>query len=550
MKKLKKITICILSFIGLIVLGGMLKSCQADNLIYSRTGDLFQPKFVLAAPLVQSNSIALVWYKVNEADSYTIELHTDNYYKSLYKEYTVTDTQIFMDDIPYKTQFYIRLRANHADAAHNSQWAYTSALTEDRPAFAEILQRVEKLNITETSVKLNWIVDVQNPVDSISVEPALAKELPAIGRYLTSEEISSGEATITGLEKNTLYNVNVYDTNKPRRYDKPYNQVTFRSAGPSAETILVENGTDLDALLRANNEDPTIPEGTEYFLEAGSLFKITPFTILKGFKLIGGTQGERPQIEMNGNWNIAEGSYLSSLAFENIRFYQTIDASYFFNSGTSWTIGEITFYNCVFNHFKRGFWRHQGGGKYKEIGNLDMSYCTFDEVGGHTGPYGTFVFGSAGADNVKRAVFSNCTFMRDYYQTTDKNRNFKNLFDYGTSAYPIHLEYQNISIYDYAYNRSLINIPAAVGSTLIFKNVLLASASGRVIQAIAANTTTEFSNNYTTTDYLLGASAIQGTELGISALDLFVNPTQGNLMIKDSNSPIVTNRVGDTRWLP
>ncbi|MFA9189538.1 DUF5123 domain-containing protein [Flavobacterium sp. FBOR7N2.3] len=550
MKKLKKNTICILSFIGLIVLGGMLKSCQADNLIYSKTGDLFQPKFVLAAPLVQSNSIALVWYKVNDADSYTIELHTDNYYKSLYKEYIVTDTQVFMDDIPYKTQFYIRLRANHADAAHNSEWAYTSALTEDRPAFAEILQRVEKLNINETSVKLNWIVDTQNPVDSISVEPSLAKELPAIGRYLTSEEISSGEATITGLEKNTLYNVNVYDTNKPRRYDKPYNQVTFRSAGPSAETILVENGTDLDALLRANNEDPTIPEGTEYFLEAGSLFKITPFTILKGFKLIGGTQGERPQIEMNGNWNIAEGSYLSSLAFENIRFYQTIDASYFFNSGNSWTIGEITFYNCVFNHFKRGFWRHQGGGKYKEIGNLDMSYCTFDEVGGHTGPYGTFVFGSAGADNVKRAIFSNCTFMRDYYQTTDKNRNFKNLFDYGTSAYPIHLEYQNISIYDYAYNRSLINIPAAVGSTLIFKNVLLASASGRVIQAIAANTTTEFSNNYTTTDYLLGASAIQGTELGISALDLFVNPTAGNLMIKDSNSPIVTNRVGDTRWLP
>lgn len=105
---------------------------------------------------------------------------------------------------------------------------------------------------------------------------------------------------------------------------------------------------------------------------------------------------------MNGNWNIAEGSYLSSLAFENIRFYQTIDASYFFNSGTAWKIDQITFYNCVFNYFKRGFWRHQGNGKYKEIGNFDMSYCTFDQVGGHTGPYGTFAFGSAGADNVKK----------------------------------------------------------------------------------------------------------------------------------------------------
>lgn len=548
--KNSKRAIYILALIGIVLLGGMLKSCQADNLIYNRVDDLFQPKFVLAAPLVESNSIALVWYKVNDADSYTVELHTDNYYKSLYKEYTTTDTQIFMDDIPYKTQFYIRLRANHSDSAHNSQWAYTSALTEDRPVFAQILQRVEKINITETSVKVSWTIDAQNPVDSISVAPALNKELPAIGRYLTVEEKLLGEATITGLEKNTLYNVNVFDNNKPRRYDKPYNQVTFRSAGPSAETILVEKGTDLDALLRANNSNPDIPEGTEYFLEAGSLFKITPFTILKGFKLIGGTQGERPQIEMTGNWNIAEGSFLSSLAFENIRFYQTIDAGYFFNSGTSWTIGEITFYNCVFNHFKRGFWRHQGSGKYKEIGNLEMSYCTLDQVGGHSGPYGTFAIASGGADNIKRAAFSNCTFMRDHYQTTNLTLNFRHLFDYGTSTYPIHLEYQNITIYDYAYNRALINIPAAVGSTLIFKNVLLASATGRVVQAIAANSTTTFGNNYTTTDFLLGASAIQGTELGISAQDLFVNPTQGNLMIKDSNSPIVTNRVGDTRWLP
>ncbi|KDN55459.1 DUF5123 domain-containing protein [Flavobacterium seoulense] len=549
MKNLKRIT-SILSLISMIVLGGMLKSCQADNFLYNKSEDLFQPKFVLAAPLVKSNSIALVWYKVNDADTYTVELHTDNYYKSLYKEYTVTETQVFMDDIPYKTQFYIRLRANHRDPGHNSQWAYTSALTEERPVYAHILKPVEKVDITETEVTVNWTVDSSNPVDSISVVPAQSKEIPAIGRKLTAAEISSGQAKIEGLEKSTAYNVNVYDTKKPRVYDKPYNQENFRSAGPSPGQILVMKGDDLDALLRANNTDPAIPEGTVYFLEAGSLFKITPFTISKGFKLTGGTQGERPQIEMNGNWNITEGSFLSSLAFENIRFYQTIDASYFFNSGTAWTVGEISFYNCVFNHFKRGFWRHQGGGKYKEIGNFDMSYCTFDEVGGHTGPYGTFVFGSAGADNVKKAIFSNCTFMRDYYQTTDKNRNFKNLFDYGTSKYPIHLTYQNITIYDYAYNRSLINIPEAVGSTLIFKNVLLASACGKVIQAIGANSTTIYENNYTTTDYLLGAASIQGTELGISAQDLFVNPAAGNLMIKNSNSPIVTNRVGDTRWLP
>lgn len=549
MKNFKKI-LYIFSFIGLIVCGILFQSCENDEFKYPNEQDLFQPKFVLTAPLVKSNSIAVVWYKVNDAASYTVELHLDNYYKSLYKSYTTSETQILMDDIPYKTQFYIRVRSNHVNGEHNSQWSYTNALTEERPPFDPILNPVERVNITETDVTVTWAVSSKNPVDSISVQPAQSAEIPAIGRKLTADEMSRGEAKVAGLEKNTLYNLNIFDNNKPRRYDKPYNQVSFRSAGPSASTIIITKGMDLDAILRTNNDDPTIPEGTEYFLEAGSLFKITPFTISKGFKLTGGTQGERPQIEMNGNWNIAEGSYLSSLSFENIRFYQTIDASYFFNSGTAWKIDQITFYNCVFNYFKRGFWRHQGNGKYKEIGNFDMSYCTFDQVGGHTGPYGTFAFGSAGADNVKKAVFSNCTFMRDYYQTTDQNRNFKNLWDYGTSAYPIHLEYQNITIYDYAYNRALINIPSAVGSTLIFKNVLLASACGKVIQAIGANTTTTYGNNYTTTNYLLGASAIQGTELGVSAQNLFVDPANGNLMIKDSNSPIVTNKVGDTRWLP
>lgn len=548
--KNSKRAIYILSFFSIILFGGILNSCQEEKLVYNNVGDLFQPKFVLAAPLVKSNSIALVWYKVNDADSYTIELHTDNYYKSLYKSYTVTDTQILMDDIPYKTQYYIRLRANKDSGNANSQWAYTSALTEDRLPFAAILNKVEKVNITENDVIVSWVIDIENPVDSISVAPASSKDLPSIVRMLTAEEIRLGEAKVEGLEKSTAYNVNVYDNNKLRVYDRPYNQVTFRTAGPSAGQILVNKGDDLDALLRKNNLDPTIPEGTEYFLEAGSLFKITPFTISKGFRLVGGISGERPQIEMNGNWNITEGAYLSSLAFENIRFYQTIDGSYFFNSGTSWTIGEITFYNCTFNYFKRGFWRHQGNGKYKEVGNFEMTYCTLQDVGGHSGPYGTFALGSAGADNFKRAVFNNCTFMKDYYGTTNNTLNFKNLFDYGSSAYPIYLEYNNITIYDYAYNNALINIPAAVGSTLVFKNVLLASPCGKVIKAMGAGTTTEYSNNYTTTDYLLGPTSILGTALGINAQSLFVNPKGGDLTIKDPNSPIVKNKVGDLRWLP
>lgn len=39
-------------------------------------------------------------------------------------------------------------------------------------------------------------------------------------------------------------------------------------------------------------------------------------------------------------------------------------------------------------------------------------------------------------------------------------------------------------------------------------------------------------------------------DLDITAAELFADPDNGDLTIKDSSSPIVTNRAGDTRWLP
>ena len=93
----------------------------------------------------------------------------------------------------------------------------------------------------------------------------------------------------------------------------------------------------------------------------------------------------------------------------------------------------------------------------------------------------------------------------------------------------------------------MINIQSAVGSELVLEGVVLASPCGE-IYSIGANTTTSFSNNYTTK--ALGGSKINATDLDITAAELFVDPEKGDLTIKDLNSPIVTNRSGDTRWIP
>lgn len=529
--------------------GALFTSCEDDK--YNKIDDLFQPRFVLEKPEVKSNSITLVWYKVNDASSYTVELHQDTYYKSLFMSVDTTDPFVFLDDIPYGTTFYIRVRSNAANAANNSQWTYTNASTETRPEYAKLLEDVSKTEITENSAIIRWKVDAQNPVDSISVMPMMDKTLANVSRYLTEDEKVQGRAEVTGLDKNTLYAVNIYDTSKPRKYDKPYNQATFRTAGPAAESITVGWDDDLTKLLTDNNDNADIPEGTEYFLPAGSAYRLTPFAVKKGFRLVGSTEGIKPIVTLESSWNVVAGSYISSMEFVNVEFRQEILNSYFFNSGNAYTMENISFVNCDFYGFGRGFWRHQGA-NVKHLMNLEMEGCKFEQCGWQTGAYGTFHLGSTDKegnsyDNVERVIYRNCTFSRDNNSTDGWG--WGNIFYAPNLDKPIHLEYKNVTFYSFCRNQRMINIQSAVGSELIIEGVVLASPCGE-IYSIGANTTTTFSNNYTTKDYVLGGSKINATDLDITAAELFVDPEKGDLTIKDSSSPIVTNRAGDTRWIP
>ena len=533
MKTYKKIFAVL---IGLSIMFGV-TSCKEEA--YKQIDDMFQPRLI-NTQIISGNTLTMAWYEVNDVVSYTIEVHLDNYYRSLFATYETTDSYTVLDNLPYATQFYIRIRSNAPDVKNNSTWTYTNARTEARPAFASLLQDVDRNDIFETSVIIRWTQDVDNPVDSIGLIPQVP-ELEPVSRYLTAEEIAQGFAEITGLEKGTRYNVNIYDTSKPGTYDKPYNQITFRTAGALAEIIIIDRDDDLSAILSANNDSSDIVDGTEYHLPAGSYYKVRPFTIKKGFKIIGSTEGIAPQILLDGNWNVEEGGYISVFEFRNIDFFQEADASYFFNSGNSWTMEEVSIYNCTFRKFQRGFWRHQGASKYKNLKSLTMENCIIDDCGGHTGPYGTFAIDSGGEDNIERVVFKNCTFMREA-------NSMRNLFSHNKSAYPIHLEFQNITLYNYVVGYRLIDIVNTVNSTLIIEGMLVAANTGQIFQASEA-TTKIFSNNYCTTEFQAGIAPILGTELGISATDLFVDAANGNLTIKDPNSPVAVNRAGDTRWI-
>ena len=157
--------------------------------------------------------------------------------------------------------------------------------------------------------------------------------------------------------------------------------------------------------------------------------------------------------------------------------------------------------------------------------------CRFDKCGWQTGSYGLMDLRSfndpTAYDQVDKAVFRNCTFSRDNDGTTGFG--WGNLFNAPYIDKPIQLEFKNITVYNYCLNKRLINIGSAVGSELTIEGMVLASPSGDL--------------------YVAGAK-MNATDLDITAAELFADPDNGDLTIKDSSSPIVTNRAGDTRWLP
>src|SRR5690606_41328930 len=82
----------ILSILFLAVFFTLLfKACKELN--YDEDIDLFQPRFVLAEPNVAGNSIACVWYKVNDAVAYQVDFYLDNYYTNQFASYTVTRSE-------------------------------------------------------------------------------------------------------------------------------------------------------------------------------------------------------------------------------------------------------------------------------------------------------------------------------------------------------------------------------------------------------------------------------------------------------------------------
>lgn len=539
----------------MILLLSLLSSCKDDdNLEYT---DLFRPKVVNGYPKVEANTFKLMWYKVNNAISYTIELSSDEEFHNILYSETTEDLKYKSPKLPYATKFFVRLRTNAKYEDNNSIWATLYLQTEDREIPA-ILYDIEDDNIKENSVTINWLVDEAYPVDSISVErlDPLDDETyqEPIEYKLTPEEGRRGEFEITQLEEATRYKVTVCNSLEKDKYDRPYNSITFKTAGPPDGAIVITAAEDFGDILITNENDATINDGQVYYIKDGGVYNIPGYEFTKGFEVIG-APGADPELHFTTPFTPKDTA--GKIKFSNViisgesRFiYNEVD------DGKKYVWEGVEIIKSIIQNFGEGFIiLRTSTGSTKIIRNVIVDNCIVQNMQGGRF-FETNNFSDATPDQVQidQIIIQNSTFMNSTQMPL--------IFmpdAYGNSGGTISLVMRNVTVYEALGNGRVIqmNKLSSTSSVIITKCLLSNDASARDETYMFYETCLCGKAKKTCEDnYITGSRKesqkggnINAQVLNVSQDELFADHHNGDLSIKDVTSVVYTDNIGDPRWL-
>ena len=475
--------------------------------------------------VVDLNDVHLYWYGVDGCRGYEIKMATQpNVSSGLPSDWEdpqkiLLDTIVGPDvldmvikDLDYSTdfRFAIRTLSNKGDA-YNSKWygygngrqwsEYMGLQTGERYPVPLV---IEQSDITKTSfrVKINrsyaesgdnesnnykahfQVDDKGNYVMQIltvkaSATNADAKVPAEWQRYtLTAEDFARGYVDVKGLDENSVYVVDVENTNIPVHVDAIYNSLAVRTDGEIGDPILIKHYCDpndtiagaasynacrLDTVINNYTKDNSLAEGTIYELEGGKTYYFaTNVSLCKGMTLrtrpadIAAGKG-CAKVYMNGmsktgttvnSMNFMFGRqpttgensdvpiYIKALVFEDIDFDCPLAAfyngsvngtgNYFINmysNGMPVTLQKFEIHNCTFQRMVRGFIRVQGT-KRKVFENVIVDGCDFYNCGYYDNNGAGYAWVAGDGNQAKSNIFQNMVFRNNTFYDSPRTTMF------------------------------------------------------------------------------------------------------------------------------
>lgn len=532
-----------------------LASCKEETPAVS---DMFKPKLVSGYPeVVDLNQVKLIWYKVNNAVSYTIQISFDEYFQEIYHEETVTGLSYVTPDLPYASNVYIRMRTNAQNEVNNSIWYKFSVTTEERD-IEPVLNEVDETLVREDNVTISWVVDPVNfPVDSISVEKLDEINGNEVVQQimLTEEESLLGAYIITDLEKATDYKVTLCNSKVESLFDKPYNSVTFRTAGAEEGDIIITAGQDLSSILKTNEKDAMIFDGQRYYIQDEGTYNLEGYGFTKGFNITA-APGKDIVINVTNPFTPTEvpDKTTGKIVFNNLCMVgETLLIDNTKEDGLNYTWEGLELNGCTLSTFPGLIRLNTSEGNLKKIMNVLISNCVLNEMGS-----GKLISIENHPNKTKVAAVDALTITQSTISNSPKFLILGFPDNYGYSESTIVLFMQNVTIFESCTSARMIamNRLTADSQVLInhclFSNVKNNNGGNMFYETcLAGSATKTFAENYRTTELSETGRGgnVASVDLGLTQEELFADPGTSNLTIKDKTSIVYVNEIGDSRWL-
>lgn len=411
---MKKINLNINLALFLLVAGLILFStaCKKDDdMSYEKTR-LFRP--VLSEDLMaELNTIIINMGKIKEATSYTIEVSRDSFATVLYTiesdtNYVVLDEQTLNgNSLLWYTVYQIRATAHSADPTFDSKPSDLGEIRTER--FPSILHIPTEGDILDVQARVSWDL-IGAEVTKIRVFAGADEllETPLLEFDVDAAAQAAGEFFVSGLQPSTFYQIAIYsgDNADVLRGWEAYTTIASAIDLTDPNVIDLSQSEDPDALVNAiptatDGQIIVLKKGVQYNLPSDPLDKSITITAAYGFG------NQKAILFTTGNWNIAEGSNIDHIRFIDLELRgEDIGGDYVFNPNlsTMTTVNELTFDNCVINHF-RGIIRIRS---LMFLTNYNINNCIVHHIGG----YGIITADTDGAGNAAfdNVALTNSTF--------------------------------------------------------------------------------------------------------------------------------------------
>ena len=352
----------------------LFNSCKEEE-DFPRTR-LFEP--VLTSELYsEGNSIIVDLYKMDGAVSYIYEVSQDSFATVLYTipsdtNYIVIDSSLVGEQLLWYSLYQVRVTALADEAKYNSLVSDLGNVRTEK--YPSIMVTPDEYFVTDTRAKVAW-----TPAgDSVTNIKVYAGNDARLKTSLMEYEITSGERTveqkiISGLNPETTYQIALYSGSNLRGWE----QYTTRVAQASGPNVFDLTGIYNPDLLVDTLDD--LPKDAIVFLEGGMTYNAGSYAFSKSVSFQKGYSftADLPLIDCGDNFNIVDGSIITSISFSEIAFSGSHNDDYIFNIDVGGTIGSLSFESCKI-HSLRGVTRMKdGAGK---LSNFIINNCVVDSI--------------------------------------------------------------------------------------------------------------------------------------------------------------------------